>query len=76
MARQQENHTVGEVIGLTLLGLGTLLFLALISYDPRDVPGWVPIIANSALASHTNHNFIGPAGAIVAGMCYFLVGDG
>jgi len=76
MARQQENHTVGEVIGLTLLGLGTLLFLALISYDPRDVPGWVPIIANSALASHTNHNFIGPAGAIVAGMCYFLVGAG
>jgi S-DNA-T family DNA segregation ATPase FtsK/SpoIIIE len=76
MARQQENHTVGEVIGLTLLGLGTLLFLALISYDPRDVPGWVPIIANSALASHTNHNFIGPLGAIVAGLFYFVVGAG
>ncbi len=67
---------VGEVVGLTLLGLGTLLFLALISYQPRDVPGWVPIIANSALASHTNHNFIGPAGAIIAGFFYFLVGAG
>jgi S-DNA-T family DNA segregation ATPase FtsK/SpoIIIE len=67
---------VGEVVGLTLLGLGTLLFLALISYNPRDVPGWVPIIANSAVASHTNHNFIGPAGAIIAGLFYFLVGAG
>ncbi|HEX4085986.1 MAG TPA: DNA translocase FtsK [Chthoniobacteraceae bacterium] len=76
MARQQENQMVGEVIGLTLLGLGTLLFLALISYVPRDVPGWVPIIANSAAATHINHNFIGPAGAIIAGLFYFLVGAG
>src|SRR5580704_17596647 len=76
MARQQENQMVGEVIGLTLLGLGTLLFLALISYQPRDVPAWVPIIANSAVAYHTNHNFIGPAGAIIAGLFYFLVGAG
>ncbi len=67
---------VGEVIGLTLLGLGTLLFLALISYNPRDVPAWTPIIANSALGSHANRNFIGPAGAIIAGFFYFLVGAG
>jgi S-DNA-T family DNA segregation ATPase FtsK/SpoIIIE len=76
MARQQENQMVGEVIGLTLLGLGTLLFLALISYQPRDVPSWVPIISNSALASHVTRNFIGPAGAIIAGFFYFLVGAG
>jgi len=67
---------VGEVIGLTLLGLGTLLFLALISYQPRDVPGGVWIIGNSAGASHIIHNFIGPVGAIIAGYCYFLVGAG
>ena len=67
---------VGEVVGLTLLGLGTLLFLALISYQPRDVPPWVPIIANSALASHNSHNFIGPVGAVVAGFFYFFVGFG
>jgi len=76
MAQQQENQTVGEVVGLTLLGLGTLLFLALISYQPRDVPAWVPIIANSAVASHANTDFIGPAGAIVAGFFYFIVGAG
>jgi len=67
---------VGEVIGLTLLGLGTLLFLALLSFQPRDVPSWVPIIANAARSSHNSHNFIGPAGAIIAGFCYFLVGAG
>src|ERR1700722_7017941 len=74
MARQQENQMVGEVIGLTLLGLGTLLFLALISYNPRDVPAWVPIIANSAIGTHANPNFIGPVGAIIAGYFYFMVG--
>ena len=64
---------VGEVVGLTLLGVGTLLFLALISYQPRDVPSWVPIISNAALATHANSNFIGPAGAIIAGV--FACGD-
>ena len=54
MPRNQENETVGEVIGLTLLGLGTLLFLALISYQPRDVPSWVPILAASAAAPHAH----------------------
>ena len=76
MARQQENQTVGEVIGLTLLGLGTLLFLALISYQPRDVPASMHIIASTASASHPNHNCIGPVGAVVAGICYFLFGAG
>ncbi|MGA3171859.1 MAG: DNA translocase FtsK 4TM domain-containing protein [Chthoniobacteraceae bacterium] len=76
MARQQENQVVGEVIGLTLLGLGTLLFLALISYQPRDVPAWVPIIASSAHAGHARPDFIGPVGAIVAGIFFFLFGFG
>lgn len=77
MARQLEkadNPVLGQVVGLTLLGLGTLLFLALISFQPRDVPSWVPIIANSAVVAHLNHNFIGPVGAIVAGIFYFLIG--
>jgi S-DNA-T family DNA segregation ATPase FtsK/SpoIIIE len=76
MSRQQENQMVGEVIGLTLLGLGTLLFLALISYQPGDVPGWVHVLANSTASAHANRNFIGPVGAIVAGFFYFLVGAG
>ena len=67
---------VGEFVGLTLLGLGTLLFLALISYRPDDVPAWMPILANSAHGSHANHNIIGPTGAIIAGLFYMLVGAG
>jgi S-DNA-T family DNA segregation ATPase FtsK/SpoIIIE len=76
MPQHRENQTVGEVIGLTLLGLGTLLFLALISYQPREVPAWVPFIATSAAATHIKPNFVGPAGAIVAGYFYFLFGAG
>jgi DNA segregation ATPase FtsK/SpoIIIE, S-DNA-T family len=76
MPRNQENETVGEVIGLTLLGLGTLLFLALISYQPRDVPAWVPILANSAAAPHAHPNPMGPIGAIIAGIFYFFLGAG
>jgi S-DNA-T family DNA segregation ATPase FtsK/SpoIIIE len=76
MPQNRENQTVGEVVGLTLLGLGTLLFLALISYQPREVPAWVPFIATSAAATHVKPNFVGPVGAIVAGYFYFLFGAG
>src|SRR5438067_8248933 len=74
MSRNSENQTVGEVVGLMLLGIGTLLFLALISYNPKDVPEWFPIISHNAPANHPAQNFIGPIGAIVAGIAYFLLG--
>ena len=63
-----------EVIGLALLGAGTLLFLALVSYAPADVPSWVPIISSQGGSPERTENFIGPVGAIVAGLCYFLFG--
>ncbi|MFM8719335.1 MAG: DNA translocase FtsK 4TM domain-containing protein, partial [Chthoniobacterales bacterium] len=65
-----------EVIGLALLGAGTLLFLALVSYSPDDVPSWVPIISSQGGSNESTQNFIGPVGAIVAGLCYFLLGAG
>ncbi len=72
MARVQEqkqtNQTYHEAIGLTLLGLGTLLFLALISYTPDDL-SWFKTPPH-----RTAWNFIGPLGAWVAGACYFLLG--
>src|SRR6188768_1516466 len=71
MARAQENHThsLHEVLSLVLLGLGTLLFLALISYTPADVPSWFPL---SSVASPRGPvlNFIGRSGAIVACSSY------
>lgn len=61
-------------MGLVLLGSGTLLFLALLSYAPEDVPSWVPIISSRVGGSSSTQNFIGPVGAIFAGLCYFLFG--
>jgi len=75
MARAQENHThsLHEVLSLVLLGLGTLLFLALISYTPADVPSWFPL---SSVASPRGPvlNFIGRSGAIVACSSYAFLG--
>ena len=62
-----------EVLGLVLLGTGTLLFLALVSYAPSDVPSWV-FFSKQGAPSEITENFIGPVGAIVAGFCYFLLG--
>jgi len=63
----------GEVLGLILLGLGTLLFLALVSYSPADVPSWLFFSKQGANAA-ASENFIGPVGAVVAGLSYFLLG--
>ena len=73
MSREQENRTLDEVLGLILLGIGTLLFLALISYTPKDLPSWFPLSYISP-ANHPAQNFIGPFGAIIAGCVYFLLG--
>lgn len=61
------------MLGLVLLGAGTLLFLALVSYSPSDVPSWLFFSKQGAPEAITE-NFIGPVGAIVAGFCYFLLG--
>ena len=37
MVRRVKNNAWNEVFALVLLGVGTLLFLALISYSPRDL---------------------------------------
>ncbi len=74
MARAKDNNqTFHEAIGLALLCLGTVHFLALISYTPRDVPSWFPL--HSLGTPHRNTlNFIGPLGAIVACLSYSFFG--
>jgi S-DNA-T family DNA segregation ATPase FtsK/SpoIIIE len=75
MAHAQENHThsLHEVLSLVLLSLGMLLFLALISYTPADVPSWFPL---SSVASPRGPvlNFIGRSGALVACSSYAFLG--
>jgi DNA segregation ATPase FtsK/SpoIIIE, S-DNA-T family len=61
------------VFALLLLGTGTLLFLALISYNPRDLPSWVPWSYLSP-PNRPAQNFIGPFGAIFASVFYLLIG--
>jgi S-DNA-T family DNA segregation ATPase FtsK/SpoIIIE len=67
------NKAWSEVLGLVFLGLGTLLFLALVSYSPSDVPSWL-FFSKQGGADGVTENFIGPVGAVVAGFSYFLLG--
>src|SRR5712691_10967153 len=73
VARSLKNSAWNEVFAIILLGVGTLLFLALISYTPRDVPSWV-WFSHISPANHPAQNFIGPFGAIIAGICYHMMG--
>ncbi|HWM23589.1 MAG TPA: DNA translocase FtsK [Chthoniobacterales bacterium] len=73
MARTLKNTAWNEVFALLLLGSGTLLFLALISYAPRDLPSWVPF-SHVSPPNRPAQNFIGPFGAIIAGFAYLMIG--
>ncbi|MEM8954197.1 MAG: DNA translocase FtsK [Verrucomicrobiota bacterium] len=55
------------------MGCGLLLFLALISYTPADLPSWVKF-SRAAVADTEITNFIGPLGAVIAGYAYFFLG--
>ena len=73
MARTDRDSAWNEVFALVLLFIGTLLFFALISYTPKDIPSWV-WFSHVSPANHPAQNFIGPVGAIVAGICYQTIG--
>ncbi|MEY2557191.1 MAG: segregation ATPase FtsK/SpoIIIE, family, partial [Verrucomicrobiota bacterium] len=73
MARPIKNNAWNEVFALVLLGAGTLLFLALISYAPKDLPSWVPF-SHVSPPNRPAQNFIGPFGAIIAGFSYLMIG--
>lgn len=64
-----------DIPALLLLGAGTLLFLALISYQPADVPAWVPF-SFTATPNPLAQNFIGRVGAILGGLFFFTFGAG
>lgn len=72
--KPKRRGTWDAVIGLSLTGLALLLFIALISYDPRDIPSWVPLISATTASNPVTHNLCGVVGAIGAGYLYFLFG--
>jgi S-DNA-T family DNA segregation ATPase FtsK/SpoIIIE len=73
VARPLKNSAWNEVFALVLLFLGTLLLLALISYTPKDLPAWIPWSYLSP-PNRPAQNFIGWFGAVLASICYFILG--
>ena len=73
VGRTERLSAWNEVFALVLLFAGTLLFFALISYTPNDIPSWL-WFSHVSPANHPAQNFIGPLGAIIAGICYQLIG--
>ncbi len=64
-----------DIPALLLLGAGTLLFLALISYQPADVPAWLPF-SFTATPNALAQNFVGRVGAVLGGLFFFTLGAG
>lgn len=62
------------MIGLSFIGLAILLPIALITYSPRDIPVWVPLISSGNATNPVVQNLCGVIGAIGAGYLYFLFG--
>ena len=62
-----------DVYGIGLLMVAAMYFLALMSYDPGDLPGWTHLVLSDEQNAVT-HNFIGRVGAVVAGYSLMLMG--
>jgi S-DNA-T family DNA segregation ATPase FtsK/SpoIIIE len=59
---------LNDIIGIVLMGGAVLLLIALLSYDPRDLP------QNVVPANAHAHNWIGPIGAWIAYIWLLCVG--
>ncbi len=75
MANKPKGYgTWDAALGLVLTGLAILLFLALVSYQPSDLPPWAKLIYDSNARSPIVHNLCGIVGAVAAGYLYFFFG--
>jgi len=73
-ARVQEKESPwNDAIGIAMLVLAAMYLLALVSYDPRDLPAWSHLSPTDQ-PSVITHNFIGRMGALLAGYSLFLAG--
>lgn len=68
-----ERHGFADATALALIGGGTLLFLALYSYTPDDVPAGFSF-ATKAVPNDPVTNIIGPFGVLVAGYLLLTFG--
>ncbi len=73
-ARVQEKlNPWNEVGGILQLVLAAMYLLALISYDPGDLPSWSHL-SPADEPNAVTQNFIGRLGALLAGYSFFLAG--
>ena len=72
---QQKDSPWNEPIGIAMLVSAAMYILALISYDPRDLPSWSHF-STADQNSGVMHNFIGTLGATVAGYSLALARAG
>lgn len=73
-ARVQEKESPwNDAVGIAMLVLAAMYLLALVSYDPRDLPAWSHLSPTDQPSTVT-HNFIGRMGALLAGYSLFLAG--
>ncbi len=65
-----------EAAAIICAGIGVMFALALLTYTPADLPGWIPFgqAEEGARSGEGTQNWVGPAGALIAGVCYFLIG--
>src|SRR5258708_35034714 len=73
MPKSRRQNPWNEVVGLAALGIGTVVFLALISYNTGDIPSWVWFSYKSP-PNDPSQNCIGPTVAIGAGYLYLTLG--
>ena len=67
------NSSHHAALGFLMIGLALFWVLALISYEPADLPGWCHL-ALSDVPSPILHNFIGRFGAVLAGYSFWMFG--
>ena len=73
--RSRGTEAPAYLAGILLVFAGAYLFVALVSYDPRSVPGWAPLISSVASSSaQVTQNLGGPLGALIAGYSLFFIG--
>lgn len=70
---QEKENPWNDAIGIALLVAATMYLLALISYDPGDLPAWCPLSPTDE-PNPVKQNFIGTAGALLACYSFFLAG--
>ncbi|MEM1295148.1 MAG: DNA translocase FtsK [Verrucomicrobiota bacterium] len=65
-----------EAAALACAGIAVLYALALATYTPNDLPEWIPFSQTAEVAGGDSEvrNWVGPAGAIVAGLAFYAFG--